>query len=156
MRIPSLVVSVGGLKMIYFEGLMCVLSRSRQGHVLGWRGFLSSSEMDEPTGGDAGDRWDMWEMEHLDVENREDGYSELLANIRRLTVMVLDDLEEGSRLRTLDQGQKRLLSATGSRLLRLWRLALRDGGSRRVVEEARRIEGLVSGTGERRRKGVEG
>jgi len=38
--------------------------------------------------------------------------------------------------------------------LRLWRLALRDGGSRRV-EEARRIEGLVSGTGERRRKGVE-
>ena len=118
------------------------------------RGFLSSSEMDEPTGGDAGDRWDMWEMEHLDVENREDGYSELLANIRRLTVMVLDDLDEGSRLRTLDQGQKRLLSATGTRLLRLWRLALREGGSRRV-EEARRIEGLVSGTGERRRKGVE-
>src|SRR5438093_371004 len=34
--------------------------------------------MDEPTGGDAGDRWDMWEMEHLDVENREDGYSENL------------------------------------------------------------------------------
>jgi len=119
------------------------------------RGFLSSSEMDEPTGGDAGDRWDMWEMEHLDVENREDGYSELLANIRRLTVMVLDDLDEGSRLRTLDQGQKRLLSATGTRLLRLWRLALRDGGSRRLVEEARRIEGLVSGTDERRRKGVE-
>ena len=111
--------------------------------------------MDEPTGGDAGDRWDMWEMEHLDVENREGAYAELLANIRRLTVLVLDDLEEGSRLRTLDQGQKRLLSATGTRLLRLWRLALRDGGSRRVVEEARRIEGLVSGTGERRRKGVE-
>ncbi len=88
------------------------------------------------------DRWDRWKMEHLAVENREDGYCELLANIRRLTVMVLDDLEEGSRLRTLDQGQKRLLSATGTRLLRLWRLALRDGGSRRVVEEARRIAAM--------------
>src|SRR5437899_13038409 len=94
-------------------------------------------------------------MEHLDVENREDGYGELLANIRRVTVMVLDDLDEGSRLRTLDQGQKRLLSATGTRLLRLWRLALRDGGSRRVAE-ARRIEALASGTGGRRRKGTEG
>src|SRR5438093_4072578 len=112
--------------------------------------------MDEPTGGDAGDRWDMWEMEHLDVENREDEYSELLANIRRLTVMVLDDLDEGSRQRTLDQGQKRLLSATGSRLLRLWRLALRDGGSRTVLVEARRIDGMVSETDERRRKGVDG
>src|SRR5438034_10608422 len=87
-------------------------------------------------------------MDHLAIENLDDGYGELLANIRRLTVMVLDDLEEGSRLRTLDQGQKRLLSATGSRLLRLWRLALRDGGSR--------IDGLVSETGERRRKGAVG
>src|SRR5207247_422823 len=102
------------------------------------------------------DRWDKWKVEYLAVENREGAYGELLANIRRLTVMVLDDLEEGSRLRTLDQGQKRLLSATGSRLLRLWRLALRDGGSRRVMEEARRIDGMVSETDERRRKGVEG
>src|SRR5437867_12670940 len=94
------------------------------------------------------DRWDKWKVEYLAVENREGAYAELLANIRRLTVMVLDDLEEGSRLRTLEQGQKRLLSATGSRLLRLWRLALRDGGSR--------IDGLVSETGERRRKGVVG
>src|SRR5207247_6829290 len=97
-----------------------------------------------------------WKMEYLAVENREGADAELLANIRRLSVMVLDDLEEGSRLRTLDQGQKRLLSATGTRLLRLWRLALRDGGSRRLVEEARRIDGLVSETGERRRRGVEG
>ncbi len=102
------------------------------------------------------DRRDKWKLEHLDMENREDEYSELLANIRRLTVMVLDDLDEGSRQRTLDQGQKRLLSATGSRLLRLWRLALRDGGSRTVLVEARRIDGMVSETDERRRKGVEG
>ena len=41
---------------------------------------------------------------------------ELLANIRRLTIVVLDNLEQGSRDTTLDQGQKRLLSSTGSRL----------------------------------------
>src|SRR5207247_7951585 len=97
-----------------------------------------------------------WKMEYLAVENREGAYAERLANIRRLTVLGVDDVEEGSRLRTLDQGQKRLLSATGSRLLRLWRLALRDGGSRRVLVETRRIDGLVSETGERRRKGVVG
>ena len=34
-------------------------------------------------------------MEHLAIENLDDGYGELLANIRRLTVLVLDDLEEG-------------------------------------------------------------
>jgi len=43
----------------------------------------------------------------LSVQNPQDGYDELLANIRRLTVMVLDNLEAGSRDRTLDQGQKR-------------------------------------------------
>ncbi len=113
-------------------------------------------ELDEPTGRDVRGEtvWDRWELEDLAV-NREE-YGELLANIRRLTVMVLDDLEEGSRLRTLDQGQKRLLSATGSRLLRLWRLALRDGGSKRVGEEVDMIDGQVSETGERKERSVEG
>ena len=68
------------------------------------------------------------------MRNRQDGYEELLANIRRLTVMVLDSLEAGSKDRTLDQGQKRLLSSTGARLLRLWRATLREGGSQRVAE----------------------
>ena len=54
------------------------------------------------------------------------GRKELLANIRRLTIAVLDNLEEGSRDKTLDQGEKRLLSSTGARLLRLWRNALKD------------------------------
>ena len=35
--------------------------------------------------------------------------------------MVLDNLETGSRDQSLDQGQKRFLSSTGARLLRLWR-----------------------------------
>ena len=52
-------------------------------------------------------------METLSVQNLQDGYDELLANIRRLTVMVLDNLEAGSRDRTLDHGQKRLLQYGG-------------------------------------------
>ncbi len=73
---------------------------------------------------------------------------ELLANIRRLTVMVLDNLEDGSRDRTLDQGQKRLLSSTGTRLLRLWRTVLREGGSQRFADDLGRIEGLLTGSSE--------
>ena len=58
--------------------------------------------------------------------------------------MVLDNLETGSRDNTLDQGQKRLLSSTGARLLRLWRVTLRMGGSQRVAEDLSKIEGLLS------------
>ena len=92
----------------------------------------------------------------LSVVNREEDYGELLANIRRLTVMVLDNLEAGSKDRTLDQGQKRLLSSTGARLLRLWRAVLHEGGSQRAVEDLSRIEGLMSPSGEVRRKCVVG
>jgi hypothetical protein len=64
-------------------------------------------------------------MERVD-SGEQVGRQELLANIRRLTVAVLDSLEEGSRDKTLDQGEKRLLSSTGARLLRLWRSTLND------------------------------
>jgi len=92
----------------------------------------------------------------LSVQSPQDGYDELLANIRRLTVMVLDNLEAGSRDRTLDQGQKWLLSSTGARLLRLWRAALREGGSQRVAEDLVRIEGLLSGSAHFKQEGVDG
>ena len=92
----------------------------------------------------------------LSVQNPQDGYDELLANIRRLTVMVLDNLEAGSRDRTLDQGQKWLLSSTGARLLRLWRAALREGGSQRVAEDLIRIEGLLFASAHFKQEGVDG
>ena len=66
------------------------------------------------------------------------GRNELLANIRRLTVAALDNLEEGSRNKTLDQGQKRLLSGTGSRLLRLWRSTLKDDAASQEAGQARK------------------
>lgn len=65
---------------------------------------------------------------------------ELLANIRRLTIAVLDNLEEGSRDKTLDQGEKRLLSSTGSRLLRLWRSSLKDESISQPLGLSRKTE----------------
>ena len=78
----------------------------------------------------------------------ESGRQELLANIRRLTIAVLDNLEEGSRSKTLDQGQKRLLSSTGSRLLRLWRSTLKDdtinqGQARKMALSSEKLKGSV-------------
>jgi len=58
--------------------------------------------------------------------------------------MVLDNLETGPRDRTLDQGQKRLLSSTGAQLLRLWRATLREGGSQRVAEHLGEIKDIIS------------
>ena len=67
---------------------------------------------------------------------------ELIANIRRLTITVLDNLEEGSRDKTLDQGEKRLLSSTGARLLRLWRSTLKDESNNQTVGLARKRAAL--------------
>jgi len=83
-----------------------------------------------------------------DSEGRKGECDELLANIRRLTIMVLDNLEEGSKNRTLDQGEKRLLSSTGVRLLRLWRSVRREGPSVRLEKELAQVEfGLSKRTG---------
>jgi len=89
------------------------------------------------------------------LEKRKEGYDDLLASIRRLTVMVLDNLEAGSRDSTVDQGQKRLLSSTGTRLLRLWRIVLREGWSPRILEELGSIEGLLSAAGSVRQEEVQ-
>ena len=69
--------------------------------------------------------------------------------------MVLDNLEAGSRDRTLDQGQKRLLSSTGARLLRLWRVVMREGGSLRIAKDLGSIEGLLSTAGSVRQEKVQ-
>jgi hypothetical protein len=89
------------------------------------------------------------------LDNRREDYDDLLANIRRLTVMVLDNLEAGMRDNALDQGQKRLLGSTGARLLRLWRVVLREGASPRISEELGSIEGLLSAAGSVRQEEVQ-
>jgi hypothetical protein len=80
----------------------------------------------------------------LSVEKREDGYRELLANIRRLTIFVLDELEEESKQKLLDPAEQRMLSSAAIRLMRLWRTVLREGGSKSATGELNKISGLFT------------
>lgn len=61
------------------------------------------------------------------MEQRQEADGErgqLVANIRRLTGIVLDKLEQGSREGTLDQAQVRLLGSIVMRSLGLWQETL--------------------------------
>jgi hypothetical protein len=67
---------------------------------------------------------------------------ELLVNIRRLTTIVLDKLEQGCKDGTLDQAQIRLLGSIGMRALGLWQETLNPPSrrsSRRLEEAAAEI-----------------
>lgn len=57
---------------------------------------------------------------------------ELLANIKRLTRIVLDKLEEGSKERSLDPAQARLYGSIATRSLCLWLEARSPRPRRRV------------------------
>ena len=81
----------------------------------------------------------------MSVKNEEND-SELLKNIKRLTVRVLDNLDEGSKNRTLDEQQKRLVSSNATRLLRLWRIVQKEGESKRAAEAAGKISELSAET----------
>ena len=65
---------------------------------------------------------------------------ELLANIQRLSHIVLDRLEEGSREGTLDQAQIRLLGSIAMKSLGLWQEALNPRPRRVLRGEARETE----------------
>jgi len=69
---------------------------------------------------------------------------ELLANIRRLSRIVLDRLEEGSKEGTLDQAQIRLLGSISMKSLGLWQEALNPRPRRGFRREARETEEKLS------------
>ena len=76
-------------------------------------------------------------------QSQETGQGErgqLLANIRRLTTIVLDKLEQGSKEGTLDQGQIRLLGSIVMRSLGLWQETLNPRPGRRPRRELRETE----------------
>lgn len=74
-------------------------------------------------------------------EARETGQrDELLANIQRLSRIVLDRLEEGSREGTLDQAQIRLLGSIATRTLGLWQDALSPRQRRGLRRELLAVE----------------
>jgi hypothetical protein len=74
-------------------------------------------------------------------EIREGGQrEELLANLRRLSRIVLDRLEEGSKEGTLDQVQIRLLGSIAMKSLGIWQEALNPRLRRGLRREAREAE----------------
>ena len=94
-------------------------------------------EQDSPTGRDGCGKA-AGIVRKLSVKNEEND-SELLKKIKRLTVRVLDNLDEGSKNRTLDEQQKRLVSSNATRLLRPWRIVQKEGESKRAAELAGKI-----------------
>ncbi len=65
---------------------------------------------------------------------------DLLASIRRLTSIVLDKLEQGSKEGTLDQAQIRLLGSIATRSHALWQEALNPRPRRGLRREVRETE----------------
>ncbi len=65
---------------------------------------------------------------------------DLLASIRRLTSIVLDKLEQGSKEGTLDQAQIRLLGSIATRSHALWQEALNPRPRRGLRREIRETE----------------
>jgi hypothetical protein len=70
--------------------------------------------------------------------------AELQANIRRLSNIVLNRLEEGSKEGTLDQAQIRLLGSIAMKSLGLWQEALNPRPRRGPRREAREVEENLS------------
>jgi hypothetical protein len=61
--------------------------------------------------------------------------TEALADLRRLTTVILDNLEEGSRNRLMDPKEMRLLGGTAIRSIRLYLKTLEGDRKRRLYEE---------------------
>ena len=71
---------------------------------------------------------------------------ELLAKVRRLTCIVVDRLEDGSKEGTLDSGQVRMLGSIALRSLRLWKEALgRVGDGGQALQTVRDVEARLAG-----------
>jgi hypothetical protein len=73
---------------------------------------------------------------------------ELLASVKRLTRIVLDKLEEGSREGTLDQAQTRLYSSIVMRSIGLWQEALNPRPRRRLRRELEEVDTLLTSQAE--------
>jgi len=87
-----------------------------------------------------------------------DSRAELLANIRRLTTIVLDKLEQGSRKSLLDEVQLQRFSSIALRCIGQWNDALKEDRRRAklAMRDLRKTEAeLSSVTDERKTSGVE-
>ncbi len=58
----------------------------------------------------------------------------MLAGVKRLTGIVLDRMEQGSKDGSVDQGQMRMLGSIALRSFKLWLEALRPGTKERTTD----------------------
>src|SRR2546422_2799062 len=72
----------------------------------------------------------------LKNSNNDSERSEALADLRRLTSVILDNLEEGSRNRLIDPKEIRLLGGTAIRSIRLYLKTLEEDRTKRSKEKA--------------------
>jgi hypothetical protein len=79
-------------------------------------------------------------MKMLQTDTGQESTDDLLASIRRLTKIVLDKLEQGSKEGTLDQAQIRLLGSIATRSHALWQEALNPKPRRNLRREVRETE----------------
>ena len=94
------------------------------------------------------------------MERPESG-DELTSNIRRLTAILLEKLEQDSKEKTIDQTQMRLIGAITLRALRLWEKTLRSNGkparktSDHVQELNEQVQAILGDNMEEARKDAE-
>jgi hypothetical protein len=72
----------------------------------------------------------------LKDSNNDSERSEALADLRRLTTVILDNLEEGSRNRLMDPKEMRMLGGTAIRSIRLYLKTLEEDRTGRSKEKA--------------------
>ena len=61
---------------------------------------------------------------------------ELLAQVRRLTILVLDMIEEGKEGKTMEDHDKRFLVGYASKLFRLWKTTANQAAAERARARA--------------------
>jgi len=71
------------------------------------------------------------EESRLEDSNGDSKRTAALADLRRLTTVILDSLEEGSRNRLMDPKEMRLLGGTAIRSIRLYLKTLEEDRKRR-------------------------
>jgi len=81
----------------------------------------------------------------LRVSDNDSERKEALADLRRLTSIILDNLQEGSQNRLMDPKEMRLLGGTAIRSIRLYLKTLEEDHARRT----RRDEDASSGKTQR-------
>ena len=75
------------------------------------------------------------EESRLEDSNGDSKRTEALADLRRLTTVILDNLEEGSRNRLMDPKEMRLLGGTAIRSIRLYLKTLEEDRKRRLNKD---------------------